>query len=179
MWFDYLGLWILFLFFLGLTIAIYYYARWQIKGPVFKMKWKKFKSWILREDRGQVKVKKGSAIIDDRVLEEIEKTKTSAEAAQEHLQAQKLEFELEREKEKALQEYEEKAKSKKLFKSKSKEELAKEDKVVSGTSILDELGSGDSAQDLLHRQDDVEIVEIEPESEGESIIDSMEENKEN
>ena len=174
MWANYLGLWLLFLFFLALTIAIYYYSRWQIKGPIFKMKWRNFKRWILRKDKGQVKVKKGSTVIDQRILDEIERTKTAAEAAQDHLKAQNLEHQLEKEKEQALKDYEDKSKgkSKNIFKSKSKNDAATEE-VTDGTSILDELGAGNSAQDLLHQVgQEKEIVENEP-NKDETILKSI------
>ena len=175
MWVNYFGLWMLFLFFLGLSIFIYYYSRWQIKGPLFKMKWRKFKIWALRSDKGKVKVKKGNAIIDQRVLEEIERTKTAAEGAQDFLVAQNLETKLEKEKEKALKEYDEKSsKSKNVFKSKKKDETKEED--VSGVSILDELGSGDSAQDLLHSEEQKKIDIQEESTKGDSIFDIIGEN---
>ena len=154
MWANYLGLWILFLFFFFLTLGIWQYARWQIKGPVWKMKWRNFKLWILRKNKGPVKVKKGSVIVDDKAIKDIETKKTDLSAAQDYLEVQGLETKLEKEKEQALKDYES-GKNKGLFKKgkKNKKGGSDEEIEVGGTSIFDELGTGDSAQDLLHQAD--------------------------
>ena len=153
MWANYLGLWLLFLFFFFLTLAIWQYARWQIKGPVWKMKWRNFKAWLFREHKGPVKVKKGSVVVDEKAISEIEARKTDLSAAQDYLEVQGLETKLEKEKEQALKDYETGGKG--LFKKGKKDKKGKgDDEIeVAGTSIFDELGSGDSAQDLLHSAD--------------------------
>ena len=175
MWANYLGLWLLFLFFFFLTLAIWQYSRWQIKGPVWKMKWRNFKNWILRRNRGPVKVKKGSVIVDDKAIKDIESKKTDLSAAQDYLEVQGLESKLEKEKEQALKDYES-GKDKGLFKKgkKKKHDNQQEDEQIGGTSIFDELGSGDSAQDLLHQADAQSAPSTTNDDvQGESIMDSI------
>jgi len=110
------------------------------------------KDTLLGRNRKSHKVKKGTAVTSSKQAAAIREAREKASSAQEHLNVQSMEYKLEQEAKQAEANYaKKKADSSSVFKRKKKDTSVVEEH---GESILDKLGEGNTAQDLLHQSDD-------------------------